>query len=159
MAFGRVASKMRPRMQHHPCRLSFCWALIVKDSGLSPHVAYTLLIINERGYEDSHEKHTARDGMIPGCCFKTLVQQLFKSSSRHLCSLQGQIRISRWFPCLAACAYDRLVRFYASFSTKHSSIARDPAEQTCFLLCQNKPDKTQGTRIISSRQHRATPLG
>jgi hypothetical protein len=33
MAFGRVASKMRGHMQHHPCRLSFCSAPIRKDLG------------------------------------------------------------------------------------------------------------------------------
>jgi hypothetical protein len=50
---GGLRKKMGARMQHDPCRLSF---FARRSSGRIldhlPHVAYALLIVNERGLEE-----------------------------------------------------------------------------------------------------------
>jgi hypothetical protein len=98
-----------------------------------PHVAYTLLIINERVLVEkcpcliqrySNNKNSKGRQYLE-------VLRLFNNRSDRvratLRSLQGEMRISRLFPLLGSTC----ICMHLS-SPKHSSIARDPAEADLF---------------------------
>jgi hypothetical protein len=121
-----------------------------------PHVAYTLLILNERELGKQkypclmQHEYMTRDGMIWKCAAtRSSFKQSFRSNSCPLGRLQG--RDSDIAMLFLAWQH---VHMHASSSPKHSSIARNFRGADLF---PSLSQLTRGKR--SNQQHRATLLG